>query len=81
MGLQPAAESFEQAKPGRFDRLVDRFGAPFLGIAGPMTIGGWAAAVLGSARGLGRLQLIGWLALGQAIVTAVYVYSLAELTD
>lgn len=71
----------EASPPGRFARAVDRLGAPFLGIVGPLTIGGWAAALLGRASGFGKVQLIVWLALGQAIVTASYVYGLAELTD
>ena len=66
--------------PGRFARLVDRFGAPFLGIAGPLTIGGWAAAALGVANGVEKVKLIAWLAVGQALVTVTYVYTLTALT-
>ena len=76
-----SVEKPEPKPPGRFARLVDRLGAPFLGIVGPLTIGGWAAALLGRASGFGKLQLIIWLGLGQALVTASYVYTLAELTD
>ena len=43
----------EDKPPGRFARLVDRFGTPVLGIGGPLTIGGWAAAALGVANGIG----------------------------
>ena len=73
-------EATDAKPPGRFARLVDRLGAPFLGIVGPLTIGGWAAALLGRARGFGKMQLIIWLAVGQAMVTVSYVYALAELT-
>ena len=76
-----SVEDVEPESPGRFARLVDRLGAPFLGIVGPLTIGGWAAALLGRANGIGKFQLIAWLALGQALVTASYVYTIAELTD
>ena len=81
---RPAKEPSEDAgdePPGRFSRLVDRFGAPFLGVVGPLTIGGWAAAVLGVSNGIGKVKLIAWLAVGQAIVTATYVYSIAELSS
>ena len=71
----------DDEEPSWFDRTVDRWGAPFLGIAGPLTIGGWGAAILGSAKGIGKMKLIVWLAVGQAFVTASYVYSIAELTD
>ena len=74
-------QQHEGEDPGRFERLVDRLGASFLGVAGPITIGGWAAALLGTANGIDKLRLILWLAVGQAIVTVGYVYSLAELTD
>lgn len=80
---RPPKDPAEQPddEPGRFERLVDRFGAPLLGVAGPITIGGWAAAVLGTANGIGKLRLILWLAVGQAIVTVGYVYSLAVVMD
>ena len=79
---EPTDEDEEaEETPSRFARLVDRFGAPFLGLAGPITIGGWAAAVLGTSNGVGKLRMIFWLGVGQAIVTVAYVYSLAELTD
>ena len=81
---RPAKEEAKDASdepPGRFARMVDRFGAPFLGVAGPLTIGGWAAALLGVSNGIAKLKLIAWLAVGQAMVTAAYVYSIAELTD
>ena len=81
---RPAKESDEPTKekpPGRFARMTDRYGAPFLGVLGPLTIGGWAAALLGRSAGIGKWQLILWLAVGQAIVTAGYVYTLAEITD
>jgi hypothetical protein len=71
----------EDKPPGRFARLVDRFGAPVLGIGGPLTIGGWAAAALGVANGIGKIKLIAWLAVGQAFVTVSYVYALAAITD
>jgi len=79
--LKEGRQRAHNGDPVRFARLVDRLGAPFLGVVGPMTIGAWAAAVLGIAHGLGRAELILWLAVGQAAVTASYVYSLAELTD
>jgi len=79
----PKAESVDgdDKPPGRFARLVSRFGAPFLGVVGPLTIGGWAAAVLGISSGIGKVKLIAWLAVGQALVTATYVYSIAALTS
>ena len=80
---RPAKEPDEESEdkpPGWFARLVERFGAPFLGIVGPITIGGWAAALLGRANSIAKLPLILWLAAGQAIVTAAYVYSLAAIT-
>jgi hypothetical protein len=77
----PKTTPKEVKPPGRFARLVDRFGAPVLGIGGPLTIGGWAAAALGVANGIGKIKLIAWLAVGQAFVTMSYVYTLAALTD
>jgi len=77
----PKTTPEEDKPPGRFARLVDRFGAPVLGIGGPLTIGGWAAAALGVANGIGKIKLIAWLAVGQAFVTVSYVYALAAITD
>lgn len=67
--------------PGRFEKLVDRFGAPFLGIAGPLTVGGFAAAIIGVARGYPRWKMIIWLAIGQAVVLTAYVNTLAAVTS
>jgi hypothetical protein len=77
---RPPPTTPDDVKPtGRFAQLVDRFGAPFLGIAGPLTIGGWAAAALGVANGVEKVKLIAWLAVGQALVTVTYVYTLTAL--
>jgi hypothetical protein len=70
-----------EAEPGRFAEMVDRFGAPFLGIVGPLTIGGWAAAAIGVGKGVNKLKLIAWLSVGQAIVTIAFVYTVAELAE
>lgn len=71
----------DEATPGRFAELADRFGAPFLGIVGPLTIGGWAAAAIGVGNGINKVKLIAWLAVGQAIVTVAFVYTVAELAE
>lgn len=71
----------DEATPGRFAELVDRFGAPFLGIVGPLTIGGWAAAAIGVGNGINKIRLIAWLSVGQAIVTVTFVYAVAELAE
>ena len=45
-----------------------------------MTIGGWGAAVLGSAMGMSRWKLIFWLGVGQAIMIVGYVWGLKAAT-
>ncbi|MFV1989481.1 MAG: small multi-drug export protein [Acidimicrobiales bacterium] len=74
-------EESEDKQPGLFARLLERFGAPFLGVVGPLTIGGWAAAVIGVSSGIDKVKLVAWLAIGQALVTAAYVYSIAAITS
>lgn len=78
----PEPESEEEEKePGFVRRYTERFGAPFLGIVGPMTIGGWGAAILGSTMGMSKGKLIFWLGVGQAIVIVAYVWGLKAATQ
>ena len=82
-GLPPeplAPTTDEAAEAGRVRQYAERWGEPFLGIVGPMTIGGWAAAVLGTSLGMSRVKLIVWLAVGQAVVVVVYVWTLKTIT-
>ncbi|MGI9556661.1 MAG: hypothetical protein ACR2N5_01835 [Solirubrobacterales bacterium] len=69
-----AAETGEDEKSGKAAHIVDRFGAPGLGLIAPWTIGGFAGAISGVAFGLPRLKLALWLALGQAIFVVFYAF-------
>ncbi|MGI9540045.1 MAG: hypothetical protein ACR2N6_07855 [Miltoncostaeaceae bacterium] len=71
-----ATDDRDEESHGRTRQYAERLGAPFLGVVGPATIGGWAAAVLGASMGMSKPKLIGWLAVGQAIVTVAYVWLL-----
>lgn len=78
----PKSEEEKAAKePGRVQRYAERWGEPFLGVVGPLTIGGWGAAVLGSSMGLSKGKMILWLGVGQAIVVVSYTWALKAATQ
>jgi hypothetical protein len=57
---------------GRTQRIADRFGAPGVGLIGPMTIGGFASAISGVAIGIPKAKLALWIAIGQTLVVVIY---------
>ncbi len=69
----------DQEKSGRARGIVERFGAPGLGIIGPMTIGGFASAVSGVAMGLPRLKLAIWIGIGQTLVVVLFSLMLDQV--
>jgi hypothetical protein len=77
----PKPEEEEAKEPGRVQQYAERWGEPFLGVVGPFTIGGWAAAVLGSTMGLSKLKMILWLGVGQAMVVVANTWTLKEVTQ
>lgn len=72
-------EETGEAKSGRARGIVDRFGAPGLGIIGPMTIGGFASAISGVAMGLPKVKLAIWIGIGQGIVVVLYSLMLDQV--
>ena len=72
-------ETDAPAEQSRVRRYAERFGEPFLGVVGPMTIGGWAAAVLGTSMGMSRSKLIVWLGVGQAAVVIAYTAAISAI--
>jgi len=66
------ADQTGDEKSGKARGLVDRFGAPGLGLIGPMTIGGFASAISGVAMGIPKVRLAIWIGIGQAIVVILY---------
>ena len=69
----------DREKSSRARGIVDRFGAPGLGLIGPMTIGGFASAISGVAMGLPKVKLAIWVGIGQAIVILLYSLLLDKL--
>ena len=59
------------------NRIVDRFGAPGLGLLGPVAVGTPAAAMIGIGLKIKRGPLLAWLLVGTLIWSAV----LAGLTS
>ncbi|MBK5110576.1 MAG: hypothetical protein JJE10_04325 [Thermoleophilia bacterium] len=68
-----------EEKSGKARGLVDRFGAPGLGIIGPMTIGGFASVISGVAMGIPKVKLAIWIGIGQAIVVILYSLMLDQV--
>lgn len=71
---EEASQDESAAGGGRARALVDRWGAPGLGIIGPLTIGGFASAISGVAMGIPKLKLAVWVAIGQGIVIVGFVF-------
>lgn len=68
------ADAEADAEPsGRVRGIADRFGAPGIGLIGPLTIGGFASAVSGVALGYPKLKLAVWVGIGQGLVVAGYL--------
>jgi uncharacterized membrane protein len=59
-------------KSGRVRHIADRYGEMGLGLVAPMTIGGFAAALMGTAMGLNRNKLAAWLVVGITIFVLLY---------
>jgi hypothetical protein len=57
--------------------FVDRFGAPGLGLIGPVTIGGLAAGVLVPVLGIPRRKGAFWLAIGSSVTFGIYALMVA----
>ena len=57
--------------------IAERYGAPGLGIIGPLTIGGMASALLGPAIGIPKRKLAPWLAVGSAVLFTAYTLLVA----
>lgn len=57
--------------------ITERWGAPGLGLLGPLTIGGMASALLGPALGIPKRRLAVWLAVGSAVMFTLYTLLVA----
>lgn len=63
------------SKPsGKVRAIADRFGAPGIGLLGPLTIGGFATAVSGVALGYPKVKLAIWVGIGQSLVVVGYLF-------
>ncbi|MEU9853276.1 hypothetical protein [Streptomyces sp. NPDC047974] len=65
----------------RARRMVDRYGVIGFGIIGPALFGTWGSALLGTALGLPRWRLIGWLMAGVALWSTVMLLASEALID
>jgi hypothetical protein len=61
------------ARTQRARRVLLKFGPVGFGLVGPALFGTWVSAVLGSALGLARWRLLGWLVVGATVWSAVLV--------
>ncbi len=57
----------------RARRLLDRIGPAGFGLVGPALFGTWVSAALGTALGLARWRLLGWLVVGATLWSALLV--------
>lgn len=71
--LRGAGAEGEAEPSGRVQGIADRFGAPGVGLIGPLTIGGFASAVSGVALGFPKVKLAIWVGIGQGLVVAGYL--------
>ncbi|MFF9064892.1 hypothetical protein ACF09E_05965 [Streptomyces sp. NPDC014891] len=65
----------------RARRVVDRYGVIGFGIIGPALFGTWGSALLGTALGLPRWPLIGWLMAGVTLWCTVMLLASEALID
>ncbi|MEU6182868.1 hypothetical protein [Streptomyces coeruleorubidus] len=65
----------------RARRVVNRYGVIGFGIIGPALFGTWGSAMLGTALGLPRWQLIGWLMAGVTLWCTVMLLASEALID
>ncbi|MCC8481225.1 small multi-drug export protein [Streptomyces parvus] len=65
----------------RARRVVNRYGVIGFGIIGPALFGTWGSAVLGTALGLPRWRLIGWLMAGVTLWCTVMLLASEALID
>jgi hypothetical protein len=70
---RPERVAKRAARTQRARRLLLRFGPVGFGLVGPALFGTWVSAVLGSALGLARWRLLGWLVAGATIWSALLV--------
>jgi uncharacterized membrane protein len=61
--------------------MARRYGAPGLGIVGPIFPGVTVAMLLGLALDLDRRSLVAWMSVGVAVMFAIYVVVLTLLID
>ena len=71
-GEEAEATKSDSEGSGKARAIVERFGAPGLGLIGPSTIGGFASAISGVAMGIPKVRLAVWVGIGQALVVTVY---------
>ncbi|MFF2775958.1 hypothetical protein ACFVU3_13710 [Streptomyces sp. NPDC058052] len=65
----------------RARRVVNRYGVIGFGIIGPALFGTWGSAMLGTALGLPRWRLIGWLMAGVTLWCTVMLLASEALID
>ncbi|MFF8837597.1 hypothetical protein [Streptomyces sp. NPDC015130] len=65
----------------RARRVVHRYGVVGFGIVGPALFGTWGSAMLGTALGLPRWRLIGWLMAGVTLWCTVMLLASEALID
>ncbi|MFJ3841326.1 hypothetical protein ACIPY6_38270 [Streptomyces sp. NPDC090054] len=65
----------------RARRVVNRYGVIGFGIIGPALFGTWGSAMLGTALGLPRWRLIGWLMAGVTLWCTVMLFASEALID
>lgn len=65
----------------RASRVVNRYGVVGFGIIGPALFGTWGSAMLGTALGLPRWPLIGWLMAGVTLWCTVMLLASEALID
>jgi len=65
----------------RARRVVNRYGVIGFGIVGPALFGTWGSAVLGTALGLPRWPLIGWLMAGVTLWCTVMLLASEAVID
>ncbi|MFF4855855.1 hypothetical protein ACFY2N_13290 [Streptomyces rubiginosohelvolus] len=65
----------------RARRVVNRYGVIGFGIIGPALFGTWGSAMLGTALGLPRWRLIGWLMAGVTLWCTVMLLASEAVID
>lgn len=72
--VEKPADEGKREPSGRMRGIADRFGAPGIGLIGPLTIGGFASAVSGVALGIPKVRLAVWVGIGQGLVVVGYLF-------